>query len=448
MGRKSLTGGVCAKGPDRIEFTFRYRGKRYRPTLAREPTEANLRRARVQLATIKANIKAGTFSFLEEFPDYRYQNELDEVKRQHAKQLTCNDVFDAFIAHCKMRMTMTDMAYSTLEGYQKILDSVWRPRIGKEAFEDVVYSRLASIAASHTIQKRTYNNIVSVLRCAFNFGYKDHPEKHNPASGLNTLRITKKDRVPIDPFTIQEGERIIAESHTEFGVAHGNYEEFRFFTGLRPSEQIALTVQDCDLVKGRIQVTKARVHGRDKDRTKTREDREIRLSGRALEVLQRQLVWRDRLVQAGRIDHEFVFFRGCGLPIFSLSYPYGRWRYVMEKTKVRYREPYNARHSYISWRLMTGTNLLLVAKEDGHSPQTMLSTYAAWTEDATQADVETIRKAMEHSPHVLPLCADGSPTNPLGDPGLATNSPPEGEWGRLSWRKYLQRNVGRGRDLR
>ena len=181
MGRKSLTGGVCAKGPDRIEFTFRYQGKRYRPTLAREPTEANLRRARVQLAAIKANIKARTFSFLEEFPDYRYQNELDEIKRQHAKQLACNDVFDAFIAHCKMRMAMTDMAYSTLEGYQKFLDAVWRPEIGKEAFEDVVYSRLAGIAARHTMQKKTYNNIVSVLRCAFSFGYKDHPEKHNPA---------------------------------------------------------------------------------------------------------------------------------------------------------------------------------------------------------------------------------------------------------------------------
>ena len=69
MGRKSVTGGVCAKGSDRIEFTFWYQGKRYRPTLARAPTEANLRRARVQLDGIKAKIKAGTFSFLEEFPD-------------------------------------------------------------------------------------------------------------------------------------------------------------------------------------------------------------------------------------------------------------------------------------------------------------------------------------------------------------------------------------------
>lgn len=158
-----------------------------------------------------------------------------------------------------------------------------------DVFEEVVYSRLAGIAAGHTKNKKTYNNVVSPLRCAFAFGYKDHPQKHNPASGLNTLRIAKKDRPPIDHFTIQEGKLIIAESHAEFGTAHGNHEEFRFFTGLRQSEEIALTIDDCDLVKGRIRISKARVRGREKDRTKTREDREINLCGRALEVLKRQM---------------------------------------------------------------------------------------------------------------------------------------------------------------
>lgn len=61
-----------------------------------------------------------------------------------------------------------------------------------------------------------------------------------------------------------------------------------------------------------------------------------------------------------------------------LSYPWKRWRYVLEVTAVRYREPYNARHSFISWSLMINKNLLKLAQEDGHSVQTMLTTYAAW----------------------------------------------------------------------
>ncbi len=36
----------------------------------------------------------------------------------------------------------------------------------------------------------------------------------------------------------------MSKLHADWGEAMGNYDEFRFFTGLRPSEQIALLVSD------------------------------------------------------------------------------------------------------------------------------------------------------------------------------------------------------------
>jgi hypothetical protein len=57
MGRKSTTGGVTAAGPHQIQLTFKLEGVRYRPTLLRTPTEANLPRARAQLAGIKVRIE-------------------------------------------------------------------------------------------------------------------------------------------------------------------------------------------------------------------------------------------------------------------------------------------------------------------------------------------------------------------------------------------------------
>jgi hypothetical protein len=94
---------------------------------------------------------------------------------------------------------MNAMAFSTLDSYRQIIESVWRParasgrgpQLGDEPFEEVRYSHLARIAAGHTQNKRTYNNIVSALRCAFDYGFKDHPEKHNPASGLETMGIAR-----------------------------------------------------------------------------------------------------------------------------------------------------------------------------------------------------------------------------------------------------------------
>jgi hypothetical protein len=57
--------------PTRIRFDFSIEGHRFRPTLPWPPNETNLRRARLYLARIKAQIVAGTFCFADEFPLYR-----------------------------------------------------------------------------------------------------------------------------------------------------------------------------------------------------------------------------------------------------------------------------------------------------------------------------------------------------------------------------------------
>ena len=82
---------------------------------------------------------------------------------------------------------------------------------------------------------------------------------------------------------------LIAAIRQDRGEGQGNFRELRFFTGLRPSEEIALKERDFDEVRGTLPITKTRVYGIDKDTTKTREDRVIHLSPRAIAVLIRQL---------------------------------------------------------------------------------------------------------------------------------------------------------------
>jgi integrase len=347
-------------------------------------------------------------------------------------------------------MAKNDLAFVTVSDYRRILDSVWRPAIGAELFEKVRYSTLVRIADAWKWKKKTYNNAISVLRCAFDYGYRDHPEKHNPATGLKCFRITKKDRPVVDPFSIQEAEALIAALHRDWGEAQGNYDEFRFFTGLRPSEQIALLVSDCDLVQAKISVSKARVDGRDKDRTKTSEDRLVELCPRALEVLKRQLALRARLKLAGAITHEELFFKDTGEPIRNLQYPWVRWRSTLQRMKVRYRDPYNARHSSVSWNLMIGGNPLRVAKNHGHGVQTMLEVYAAWIEGAQQSDVEAIKEAMVGSPRARARAAvfasvnvsNSSQPEPPQSPEFGTNLALERGACRLSRGKCKERHGG------
>jgi Phage integrase family len=209
--------------------------------------------------------------------------------------------------------------------------------------------------------------------------------------------MTKKDRPPVAPFSIQEAELLISKLHADWGEAIGYYDEFRFFTGLRPSEQIALLVTDYDARKGVLAVTKAHVLRQDKDRTKTQEDRHVELCPRALEVLRRHLALRAEYVAAGKIRHEHLFFLEDGRPISDPEITRWRWSESIKALNIRKRGPYHARHSSVTWQLMLGKNLLWVAKQHGHSVEVMLRMYAAWLE-GTDSDIHAIKQAMEKTP--------------------------------------------------
>ena len=395
LGRKSMTGGVAPASRDRIQFTFKFEGVRYRPTLPIVPSEANLRRARQKLARIQQSIANSTFSFAEEFPDFRH---LKQVPGEGSPR-TCNEVFDAYLAHCQSRLEKDDLASVTVATYRRVLNGAWRPLIGGTRFLSVQYSTLVEVADRARCSKKTYNNALSVLRRAFKFGYRDHPDKHDPTAGLKSVRMRKKDRPVIDPFTIQDAERLIAAIHGDWGEAQGNYDELRFFTGLRPSEEIALTVADFDAFAGTLRVSKARVAGLDKDCTKTGEDRTITLCPRAVAVLKHQLALRTQLVRAGKIRHDHLFFKSNGEPIRNLQYPYVRWVKTLGRQRTaRYRKPYCARHSSVSWDLMVGQNPLWVAKQHGHSILTILRVYAAWAEGMVETDIAAINHAMANRP--------------------------------------------------
>lgn len=138
--------------------------------------------------------------------------------------------FDEYLAHCEARVRRDDLSTATLCGYRKVLDGVWRPRLGRHLFYNVIYSQLVAIADEHAWSKKTYNNALSVLRSAFDFGYRDRPLEANPARTLRSARLCKTDRPKMDPFCMHDAEVLIAAIHRDWGEAQGNYDEFRFFT--------------------------------------------------------------------------------------------------------------------------------------------------------------------------------------------------------------------------
>jgi hypothetical protein len=91
-----------------------FEGIRYRPSIRRPPSEANLRRARERLEEIQRQIDADTFSFAEEFPDYRFLRRLTGVVRVRSS----SELFDEFLKHCESRLLRYDLAAATASSYR------------------------------------------------------------------------------------------------------------------------------------------------------------------------------------------------------------------------------------------------------------------------------------------------------------------------------------------
>ncbi len=67
---------------------------------------------------------------------------------------------------------------------------------------------------------------------------------------------------------------------------------------------------------------------------------------------------------------------------------------------------------------MLGKNLLWVAKQHGHSIEVMLRMYAAWLEGATEADIHTIKQAMNRRRAAPPAIVDARAAIPAANAAI------------------------------
>lgn len=376
MGRKSTTGGV-SESRGRCQIVFYFQGKRYRPTLTLNYTPSNVRAAQRIKADIDRRIADGTFDFAVEFPEYQRLAAVPGLT--HARRPTFNDVADDYLA------SLEGIAHSTKVGYTNVLAAFWRPKIGTRYIDDIRYSDLKKIIAAHPwASVKTRNNYLSIMKVVFEYAMVDEILARNPAEALKSVRHQKP--VP-DPFTLDEAERILVGIREDWDDRFADYIEWQLFTGCRPSETIALRWDRIDLAQRTALVEETRVYAQDKDTTKTRESRHIELNGRAFAVLQRQ---RSVSQLAGR----HVFLRADGQPWHDLQVQWKRWSATLKRLGIRYRRPYQLRHTSVTWNLLVGANPLWVADQHGHGMGVSLKVYAKWLRGTSEAEIDRLTRAL------------------------------------------------------
>lgn len=388
MGRE-IPGVDIRDGSIRLCFT--YEGERHRKTLMVNgkplaPTKPNLKFAAKQIGEIKDKIRLGVFVMAEYFP----------TEGSAGSGLTVASQLDAWLAGQRIEN-------STKAGYASAI-KFWKGapynetksgQLGDIPLRRLVTSQInIAIASKPDLSGKTINNYVSVLREALQSAVTDRVLAINPATAVKRAKYQR--RLP-DPFSAEERDKIIGKMLERHPGQVANMMEFWFWTGLRTGELYGLAWRNVDLASGTILVTDTVVRGEEKDSTKTDVARIVRLNSRALAALQRQRQY-TQLAEDGRVFHDPRYNAGW---YEERAFRRSFWEPVLKALGMRYRRPYNCRHTYATAMLMAGMTPAFCAKQLGHSVEMFLKTYAKWI-DGNQDAVEMARLEEAIVPGVSP----------------------------------------------
>ena len=229
---------------------------------------------------------------------------------------------------------------------------------------------LTALASLPDLTGKIVNNFVSVLRKAMELAVEDRTIATNPVSAVSRAKYQKP---PPDPFSREETEAIIVDMTVHYPAPIANYIEFKFFSGLRTSESFGLHWRHVDLAGKHFLVHRAIVRGVEKSNTKTNTARHVALNSRSLAALQRQ-----RKHTQMREAHVFLDPRYDEPWYEERAFRRSYWEPTLQRLGMRYRQPYNTRHTYATMMLMAGMRPAFCAKQLGHSVDMFLRTYAKW----------------------------------------------------------------------
>ena len=351
--------GVSVRG-NSIVLAFTYNDQRCRESIniGKPPTKTMLEDASNWLGKIKWEIGTGQFDYLQHFPKSRTKIALQES--QIGSRITIEQQLKSWLMR-KRKIVQR----STLRGYESAVYHHLIPQFGPLKLSELKPSHVKEWIAGLNISPKRINNTLIPLRQAFREAYEDAIIDVDPMDRIRNLSLDPREP---EPFSRNEIEAILIQ----LGDQERTLIQFAFWTGLRTSELIALEWNDVDFENNRIYVRRAKVAGQIKT-TKTKSGfRTVELNEHSLAALKNQMILNP--------NHEVIFLDEKYLAPWSSDQRVRRvWIPALERAKVKYRNPYQARHTFASMMLTAGKDPSWIATQMGHKDWGMIrKTYARW----------------------------------------------------------------------
>lgn len=367
MGRNG--DGIREASESSYEIAFTYKGVRCRERIKIKPSTTNRRRVANHLAAIQDSISKGTFDYAVTFPDStksklfaEYQGEVLKIEQYLDEWLTMK------AKQCKS---------STMVNYIKIVNNLIIPQFKGTPISDIKRPDIRKWLSGITGTNKYLSNVQSVLRSALQDAVNDEILEINPMVGWTyTNKEAPKPNNDVDPFTAEEQALILAEMDGQVK----NMFQFFFWTGLRTSELVALNWEDIDWLHGKVHIYKGITQGvKSAETTKTASGvRKVKLLKPALEALENQK-------QFTGFKNEEIFQNPILNERWKGDAPIRKtaWMPAVRRSKVKYRRPYQTRHTYASMMLTAGESIPWLAEQMGHSDWAMLrKIYAKFIKDS------------------------------------------------------------------
>ncbi|MEG4489298.1 site-specific integrase [Microcoleus sp. D2_18a_B4] len=194
---------------------------------------------------------------------------------------------------------------------------------------------------------------------------------------LGSVKISgkKKEKKKIDVYTVDEVYRILNalrdDTYSRFKGKHSQYYKYVYFlwlTGCRPSEAIALKWDNVNIARRIITFCEAQVL--------TSGGKIVSKDGTKTELLRTFPVNQELQILLESIPRQegFVFTNEMGKPISQAALN-TVWKTLLKSLEMRYRIPYNLRHTMISYHANNDFPIQKLAKLVGNSPEVIMQHY-------------------------------------------------------------------------
>ena len=237
------------------------------------------------------------------------------------------------------------------------------------------------------LSNRRANIILDVLRQVLDRAVLRGWLTRNPARAVSKLR---EDRAAIDPFSFEEVKTLL--EHGFRTPEDRRYFTVAFFTGLRPSEQIAAEWEAVDWISRPplIGVLAAVSPRGGRGRTKTEASkRYVEMVPMVQHALREQRA-------ASQLRSSYIFPSRTGGPLNISNVRERVWKPALRRAGLRYRTMYQTRHTFATLALQSSEQIGWVSKQLGHtSDEMVIRHYAKFIPNLTRQDGSALAKVMQ-----------------------------------------------------